>query len=106
MKTPKAMPTRALTQPTEDADQRAWYPLVLIFALVALGIFVGGTLSYRDYERRFRTGVEQQLSAIAELKVDDLALWRTERLGDANNIYQERLFFRAGAALSRSPRRQ
>ena len=92
MKTPKAMPTRALTQPTEDADQRAWYPLVLIFALVALGIFVGGTLSYRDYERRFRTGVEQQLSAIAELKVDDLALWRTERLGDANNIFKNASF--------------
>jgi PAS domain S-box-containing protein len=88
MKTSKDMPPRVVTQSVEDADQRAWYPLVLIFAVLVLGISAGGTLSYRTYERRFRTGVEQGLAAIAELKVNDLALWRKERLGDANIIFK------------------
>ena len=77
-----------MTRAVEVADHRAWYPLVLIFAILALGIFVGGIFSYRNYERRFRTGIEQQLSAIAELKVHDLALRRKERLGDASVLFK------------------
>jgi PAS domain S-box-containing protein len=81
-----------MTRAVEVADHRAWYPLVLIFAILALGIFVGGIFSYRNYERRFRTGIEQQLSAIAELKVNDLALWRKERLGDASVLFKNASF--------------
>ena len=92
MKTSKDMPPRVVTQSVEDADQRAWYPLVLIFAVLVLGIFAGGTLSYRTYERRFRTGVEEGLAAIAELKVNDVALWRKERLGDANILFKNASF--------------
>jgi PAS domain S-box-containing protein len=76
----------------EDANYRAWYPLVLIFAVLVLGIFAGGALSYRTYERHFRTGIEQRLSAIAELKANDLALWRMERLGDANILFKNASF--------------
>ncbi len=65
-------------------ERHDWYPLVVIFALVVLGIFVGGILSYRHYERHFRAGVEQELSAIAELKVAQIVQWRHERLVDAN----------------------
>jgi PAS domain S-box-containing protein len=81
-----------MTRAVEVADHRAWYPLVLIFAILALGIFGGGIFSYRNYERRFRTGIEQQLSAIAELKVNDLALWRKERLGDASVLFKNASF--------------
>ena len=87
----------------KNNNPRTGYVFLLIFILLSVGIVTGGYFVYRNYEKNYRAEVEQQLSAIAELKVDDLALWRTERLGDANNIYQERLFFRAGAALSRSP---
>jgi len=92
MKNPKDIPPRAVAKVVQDGEPDAWYPLVLIFTLVALGIFVGGTLSYRNYERHFRTRIEEHLSAIAELKVDDLVLWRRERLGDARIIFKNASF--------------
>ena len=92
MKTSKDIPPRAVAPAVEDADHRAWYPLVLIFAILALGILAGGIFSYRNYERHFRTGIEQELSAIADLKVSELAQWRTERLGDGSLFFQNAAF--------------
>jgi PAS domain S-box-containing protein len=80
------MPPRAPAKALKDAEPRAWYPLVLIFAILASGIFAGGLLSYRNYERRFRTGIEQQLSAITELKMGQIVRWRYERLLDAHYL--------------------
>ncbi|MGA2243082.1 MAG: PAS domain S-box protein [Verrucomicrobiota bacterium] len=64
-------------------ERRVAYPLVLSFAILALGIVVGGTVYYQHYQRQFRTEVERQLSAIAELKAGELAQYRKERLKDA-----------------------
>jgi PAS domain S-box-containing protein len=74
------------------AERRARYPLLLIFAIMALAICAGGFFSYRSYERHFLTEIEQQLAAIAELKVEDLALWRKERLGDADTFFKNASF--------------
>jgi PAS domain S-box-containing protein len=73
-------------------ERRVAYPLVLVFAILSLGIVVGGTFYYRNYERQFRTGIESQLSAIAELKADELAQYRKERLGDANDFFNNVAF--------------
>src|ERR1035441_7103889 len=73
-------------------ERRVAYPLVLVFAILSLGIVVGGTFYYRNYERQFRTGIESQLSAIAELKADQLAQYRKERLGDAATFFQNAAF--------------
>jgi PAS domain S-box-containing protein len=59
---------------------------MLVFALLAAGIVTTGYLYYRNYERHFRAGIEQQLSVIADLKVGGLAHWRKERLGDAETL--------------------
>ena len=68
----------------------------LIFALIcfvlALGIVAGGYLYYRNYEQQFRTEAEQQLSAIAELKVGELAQWRKERLADGGILFKNASF--------------
>jgi PAS domain S-box-containing protein len=76
----------AVTKAVENAEPRAWYPLVLIFALVASGILAGGLFSYRSYERHFRTGIEEELSAITELKVGQIVRWRYERMLDAHYL--------------------
>jgi len=76
----------------EEAQGRAWYPLVLGFAVLLLGIVVGGTLYYRHVERQFRAGIGQQLSAIAELKVDGLSQYRKERLRDAAGFFNNAAF--------------
>ena len=68
------------------------YPLVLIFAILALGIVVGGTLYYRNYAQHFRAEAESQLSTIAKLKVDELVEFRKERLGDAATFFNNTSF--------------
>ena len=76
----------------DKKDNRATYLLILAFILLAAGIITAGYLSYRNYANHYRVEVERQLSAIAELKVGDLAHWRKERLGDAAALYGNEAF--------------
>ena len=66
--------------------------LVLIFIVLAAGIIAAGALYYRNYKQNFRLEVEHRLSAIAELKVNELANWRTERLAGAALFYKNDAF--------------
>ena len=68
------------------------HAFVLVFALLVATIVSGGYLYYRRYERTYRTQVESQLSAIGQLKADELAKWRVERLADAATLYQNPIF--------------
>ena len=73
-------------------ERRVAYPLVLSFAILALGIVVGGTFYYRNYAQHFRTEAESQLSAIADLKVDELVQYRKERLEDGAVFFNNTAF--------------
>ena len=68
------------------------YTLVLTFAILASGIVVGGTFYYRNYKQHFRAEAENQLSAIAKLKVDELVEYRKERWGDAATFLNNTAF--------------
>jgi PAS domain S-box-containing protein len=81
---PHAWPSRTNVEPTT----RASYTFLMVFVLLAAGIVIAGFLYYRNYEIRHRTEVEHQLSAIADLKVDELVHWQKERLGDAALFYK------------------
>jgi len=72
--------------PPDSTERRAGRGFTLVFALLAAGIATAGTFYYRTCERHFRTGIEQELSAIAELKVAQIVQWRRERLVDANYL--------------------
>jgi len=76
----------------DKAGRRAGYVFILIFGLLAAGIAAGGAYYYRNHERNFRVEVEGQLSAIAELKVDELVRYRQERLADASVFYKNAAF--------------
>lgn len=76
----------------ERADRNAGYAFILIFTLMAVGIAVTGYIHYQNYEQKYRYNVESQLSSIAELKVDELALWRKERLGDGAVLFKNAAF--------------
>ncbi|MBN2077341.1 MAG: PAS domain S-box protein [Spirochaetes bacterium] len=69
-------------------DRRKPVPpaLATIFVALAFCIILIGILYYRQYAAQFRESVEQQLSSIADLKVDELARWRRERLGDGATL--------------------
>ena len=66
--------------------------LVLVFSALAAGIVFFGSLYYRHYKQNYRQQVDHQLSAIADLKVGELAQWRKERLGDAAIFYKNSVF--------------
>ncbi|MEI6785596.1 MAG: hypothetical protein WCQ21_32305, partial [Verrucomicrobiota bacterium] len=83
MKTSKNMLPGAARTAAEAAEPHGWYPLLLIFLVLTLGTLAWGFFSYRNYERHVRTGIEQQLVAIAELKVAQIVHWRREPLMDA-----------------------
>jgi PAS domain S-box-containing protein len=74
-------------------ERRAEWGLLLIFAVLSLGIVVGGAFYYRHYERQFRTAAEHQLTAITDLKVGELAQYRKERLEDAAIFFHNTSFF-------------
>ncbi|MBI5510882.1 MAG: PAS domain S-box protein [Deltaproteobacteria bacterium] len=67
-----------------------WF--VLGFALVATAVITAGYASYKGYERHYRAGVEHQLAAVAELKIDGLAQWRKERFADADLLFDNERF--------------
>ena len=76
----------------EPTERRAEWGLMLIFAILSLGIVVGGAFYYRHYERQFRAAAEHQLAAIAELKVGELAQYRKERMEDAAVFFENTAF--------------
>ena len=67
---------------TPHSSIRAGYIYVLIFVLLAVSIVVSGYLYYHNFEQHFRLQAENQISTVANLKAQELADWRKERLGD------------------------
>lgn len=76
-----------------ESTRRASYLFFMVFVVLALGIVIAGFMYFRNYESRHRTEIERQLSAIAELKGDELVHWRKERLMDAELFFKNPNFF-------------
>ncbi|MCX6065395.1 MAG: PAS domain S-box protein [Chloroflexi bacterium] len=76
----------------DKKENRTMFLFIAIFFFLAIGIAAGGYISYRNFEREFRRQAEYQLSAVAELKMNDLAYWRKERMGDAMIIHNSPAF--------------
>jgi len=58
------------------STRRAGLVLIPLFLFLAAGITTVGYFSCRSYQRHFRVEIEHQLSAVAELKVDELVQWQ------------------------------
>jgi signal transduction histidine kinase len=68
-----------------------WH-LLLIFLLLSLGI-LGTGYFYYDYERAyFKQEKVNELTAIADLKTNQISDWRKERLADATTITKDPFF--------------
>ena len=63
-------------------ERRSGYRLIIIFVVIAVGILSAAHLYYQNYKTEFRTEIEDQLTAISELKISQITQWRKERLGD------------------------
>lgn len=78
--------------PRDKTERRAGYGFLLVFMVLAAGIVASGFFFYGNYKRHFRDEIDRQLSAVAELKVNELVDWRTERLADASVFYKNASF--------------
>lgn len=67
-------------------------PLFLGFAVLVAGIVVAGVSHYRSQLAKCRADAQANIADIADLKVDELLLWRKERLRDANVLYKNAAF--------------
>ncbi len=56
---------------------------LVVFGLFAAVVLAGGHFTYISYEQNYLREVENQLAAVARLKVHELVQWRRERIGDA-----------------------
>jgi PAS domain S-box-containing protein len=73
-------------------EDRAPIYLLLIFVVFTIGIAIGGVLYYKNSEKQFRTEIDNQLTAIANLKVSQIEAWRFERLADGNIFLNNNAF--------------
>ncbi|MFH1044267.1 MAG: PAS domain S-box protein, partial [Pseudomonadota bacterium] len=76
----------------DAASLRASRYLMLVFAVVAAGLVGAGILYSRYHEKLQREVIGRQLSAIADLKVIQLAQWQAERLADATFLSRSTAF--------------
>lgn len=79
--------------------------LLLTFLFFSAGIGTAGYCYYRHQETAFRTGAEHQLSAVADLKVQQIVDWRANNLDDAELVAGDPFVARQAAAFLDNPRK-
>ncbi len=77
--------------------------LVVVIVLSMLALIAGGAWFYWDQQQHVRGDVEKGLQAIAELKVNQIAGWRSEHLRDATMVTESPFFADAVALLIQDP---
>ena len=60
--------------------------LAVTFVALTAGVSVSGYRYYRAQKDILESGVRDQLSSVADLKVQQIVAWRQERIGDAVTI--------------------
>jgi len=61
---------------------------ILIFLLLIVGIGTAGFLYYEDQKRHIKKEKQNELLAICDLKIKQIANWRKEHLGGAEIIFE------------------
>ncbi|MBW4053877.1 MAG: GAF domain-containing protein [Proteobacteria bacterium] len=66
--------------------------MIILFIFMAAGIISVGYFYHRNHQKQYLAEVGLQLSAIADLKVNELQHWREERTADAGIFYHNAAF--------------
>ncbi len=81
---------------SEDTSSRFYTRrIVITFVMIVIFIISGGSVSYYLQQHQQQIGIENDLNAIAQLKIDQLTSWRQERIGDAD-FMMESVFYAEG----------
>ena len=70
------------------------WSLIGLFGAAALALAAGGYWLYRGQTQAIRNAKQSELKAIAELKVNQIVAWRSERLANAR-VHSRRAFLRS-----------
>lgn len=71
----------------EKIKQKFPFNLLIIFILMSAGVAILGYFYYLQQEKLLGVEAEQEIAAIADLKVNQILKWNEERLSDAESIY-------------------
>ena len=81
-----------------------WF-LIMVFLLFVAGILATGFLFYQSQQQKIKTNAQNNLVAIADLKVDQIAQWRNEQVNDAEIIFDDALFAKQVEIYLKAPAR-
>ena len=74
-----------------DSINRVPWMIILVFLGLSLIISLAGFLFYRSGKAEIKKNIENDLAAIADLKVSLIETWRQERLANARVIRDNQL---------------
>jgi len=63
------------------------WQFVITYLVLSIGICVAGYLHFVSHKKEHKVEKENELSAIADLKVSQIVSWRKERIGDAEVVF-------------------
>ena len=69
--------------------------LFVVFLVLSTGIIASGTLYYEHEKQAIKKDKQEELNAIAELKINQLTAWRKERIADTMAAYSNTMFRRS-----------
>jgi signal transduction histidine kinase len=69
--------------------------LFVIFLVLSAGIIASGTLYYAHQKQSIKKDKQEELNAIAELKINQLTAWRNERIADTMSAYSNTMLRRS-----------
>ena len=79
-----------------------WH-LIIIFLLLGIGIGASGYFYYKDQKEQMKKHIGEELTAIADLKADQISNWRKERMGDAKVIFENSIVISASFDWLKNP---
>ena len=79
-------------EPERNNGRRVRILLVMLFIIMAAAILVTSYVYYQSYEKNYKIEMDHQLTAVSDLKVNELVDWKTERMGDAGIFFHNPLF--------------
>ena len=90
-------------QPLSEEKKSFEHGLLVLSLAVSLVIIIFGLLYYRSQQEQIRTRIYNELLAVADLKVNQVAAWRDERASDARLVAESSLYVRYMAELQSNP---
>ncbi|MBA4387083.1 MAG: hypothetical protein C0404_03820 [Verrucomicrobia bacterium] len=90
--------TQQIDRPEEVRGAGLWKHLVA-YVVVSFGIALSGWFYYAQHERQHIDQVRAEVSTVADLKVEQISVWRSERLSDGAVIGENFFVAQAAAAV-------